>query len=111
MNRLENTPANHRRNEQGQHFPEVGGQQELNGFTDIAVHLPPFFNSDYNRCKIIIGEHHIGDAFSHIRSGDTHAYTDIRGFQRRRVIHPVSSHGDNLTFLPPGFDDPHFMFR
>ncbi|MNI91418.1 hypothetical protein D3C73_1490740 [compost metagenome] len=59
MDRLKDTPANHSGNEESKHLAQVGGEQELDRFTDIAVYLPPFFNSHYNGREVVIGKHHV----------------------------------------------------
>ena len=44
-------------------------------------------------------------------SRNSHGYADVSLFQSRRVVYTVSSHGNDITLILPGTDDPDFVLR
>ena len=78
---------------------------------DIPVYIPSVFHGFYDRCKVIICQYHSRSILGNFTSGDSHCNTDIRLFQRRRVIDAVPCHRYNISLFLPCTYDTDLMFR
>ena len=111
MYRLQDGKSNKGGKEDSQNFRQVGGQEELNGLTDIGVNTAAFFYRGNNGCEVIICQNHVCHVLGYVRTGDTHSYADISALDGRSVVYAVSGHGGNHTLGFPGSYNADFVFR
>ena len=109
-------PARQRAEPDGCHqdaedLAEVGGEQELNRLADIVVNPPAFLHCGNNGGKIVVRKHHISHIFRHIRTGNAHPDSDIRRFNRGRIVDAVARHRGDHAALFPCAHDAHLMLR
>ena len=83
----------------------------MNRFADVVVDSSALPHGLYDRSKIVVHQHHIGRILRDIRSVFSHCAADIRRFQRRRVVDPVSGHRDDFPRPLQRTDDPHLVLR
>ena len=95
----------------GDHFADVGTQQEANHLFDIGVDATTFPDGIHDGSKVIIGQGHIRSTLGNIRTGDAHSAADICSLQCRRIINTVTGHRNHLTLALPGFDDADLILR
>ena len=57
-----------------------------------------FLNSRNDGSKVIIRQNHICNILRNIRTGNSHADTDIRTLNRGRIVNTVTGHGRNHAF-------------
>ena len=111
MHRLENGKSQDCCHENGQHFAEIGGEQELDGLPDVVINPAALVHGGDDGGEVVVGQNHIGHIFRHVSTGDSHADADIGGFDGGRVVDAVAGHGDDLPAGLPGCDDPHLVLR
>ena len=83
----------------------------MHRFFDIVINTAAFASRRNDGGEIVVGQGHICRTFCYISTGDAHCAADIRRFERRRVVHTVAGHGDDLSGALPGFDDADFIGR
>ena len=105
VHRLKDREAEHRRGENAQHLAHVRAEQELDRTLDVVVNAAALFDRADDGGKIVVGEHHVGHVFRHVRAGDAHADADVRRADARRVVDAVAGHGGDEAGIPPGPDD------
>src|SRR4030067_3848368 len=59
----------------------------------------------------MVKEHERRSLSCHVCAAFSHRYTYVRGFERGRVIDPVSCHGDYLSCCLKGIDNPELLLR
>lgn len=68
----------------GQEYREdlakVAGEEELDGFADIVVNPPPFFDGGDDGGEVVVGQGHVRRALGYVGAGDPHGAADIRRF-------------------------------
>ncbi len=107
-----------RRGQPGQHGDEddrdlrqVARNQVEDELADIGIDDAALLHRSHDAGEIVVGQHHVGGLFDHIRPGDAHADADVRPLERRRIVHPVAGHGDHLPVRLQSFDDARFVLR
>ena len=70
----------------------------------------PFFDRGDDRGEVVVGEHHVGGLFRHVRPGDAHGDADVGLLQRRRVVHAVAGHRHDRARAPQRVDDAQLVF-
>ena len=111
VHRLEDREAEHRRNENAQHLAHVRAEQELDRTLDIVINAAALFDRADDGGEVIVGKHHVGHIFRHVRAGDAHADADVRRADARRIVDTVAGHGGDEAGIPPGLDDAGLVLR
>ena len=78
---------------------------------NVPVNISSVFYRFYDRCKVIICQYHRRCIFRYFTSGDSHCNTNIRLFQRRRIVYSVTCHRYNISLFLPCTYNTDFMFR
>ena len=101
VNGGEKLKVEYRCDEHDYNFGHVRRKLELKHLADVVVDLSALFNSVDDGSKVVVREHHVGDALGDVRSGDAHADADICGFDGGRIVDAVAGHcGDHAACLP-----------
>ena len=86
-------------------------KQKHKRLAHIIVNTAAFFHRVHNAGKIIIEQYHTGGRARHFRPAFTHRDANIRFFERRRVIHPITSHRHHLAVFLQSLHNRKFLFR
>ena len=83
----------------------------MDRFADIRIDAAALAHCLDDRCKVIIGQHHIRRALRHIGTGNTHGAADVGRLERRSVVDAVARHRHDLAALLVSLDDANLMLR
>ena len=97
--------------EHSENRAKVSRKQKLDGVFNVPVNISSVFYRFYDRCKVIICQYHRRCIFRYFTSGDSHCNTNIRLFQRRRIVYSVTCHRYNISLFLPCTYNTDFMFR
>ena len=64
-----------------------------------------------DRREVVVGEDHRRGLLRDLRAGDAHRDADVGALQRRRVVHAVAGHRDDVALAPQRVDEPHLVLR
>ena len=64
-----------------------------------------------DRREVVVREHQRCGLTRHVGARFAHRNADVRGSQRRGVVHPVAGHRDDVTELLEGVGDPQLRLR
>ena len=92
-------------------MPRLPARRELHELADVVVDAAAFFHGRDDRGEVVVEQHHRGGFLRYIGAGDTHRHADIRAFQRRRVVHAVAGHCNDMAAILERLDDVEFVFR
>ena len=98
-------PAEQGRHQHGQYRADVGGKLKAHEIHDIVVHHATLLHRANNGGEVIVGQHHGGRLPGHCGAGDAHGHADMGGFQGRRIVDAVASHGGDVAIGAQGMDD------
>ena len=59
--------------------------------------------------EVVVGEDHLGGVLGDLGAGDPHRHADVRSGERRRIVHAVARHGDDVPLLLEDADQPHLV--
>ena len=79
--------------------------------TDILEHCASLLDRAHDAGEIVVHQHHVGRLFRHVGAGDPHGDSDMGALERRRVVDPVSGHGDDVFLLDQRLHDAHLLIR
>ena len=80
-----------------QHLAQVGRQEIAQELLDVGVDRAPLLDRRDDRGEVVVGEHDVGGLLRDVGPGDAHRDADVGGLERRRVVHAVAGHGDDLA--------------
>eukprot|EP00955_Chlamydomonas_euryale_P043814 352726-Chlamydomonas_euryale.AAC.2 len=81
----------------GEALRKVDRQIENEQLAQVVPHAAALTNSNDDRREVVVGQHHLGRLLGHLRAGDTHGHAAVGRLERRRVVHAVARHGDNVA--------------
>lgn len=76
---------------------DVGGKGVGDGLLQVIEDNSTFFDSENDRGEVIVLKNHIGGLFGDIRAGDSHRNANVSLLQSRRVVHTITSDGNDRT--------------
>ena len=106
-----NRKSKHRCIKNHQYRSKISRKQKLYGIFYVLIYISSVFHSLHYSGEIIICKNHSGRIFRNFTSRDTHSYTYISLFKRRRIIYTVPCHGHDVAFILPSPYDPDLVFR
>ena len=92
------------------HLIQTRRDKEIDRFSDIAgdgTSLPDRIDDD---SEVVLGQHHFGSGFGCIGT-IPHSDPQIRSFEGRHIVGPVSRHGDDLPLRLKHLDDTILVLR
>ena len=89
--------AGDRRDQEGDHEAERGGQLEPGELDDVVVDAAALADRADDGGEVVIGEDHRGGFLGHLGAGDAHGHADVGPTQGGRVVHPVAGHGHDVA--------------
>ena len=92
---VEDAGADEGEDEAGQHDhldPDVLHQ--------VVVEAAAALDRGHDRGEVVVGEDHLGRVLGDLGAGDPHGHADVGAGQRRRVVHAVAGHGDDVAPVP-----------
>ena len=101
---VEDPGADEQQDEAGQHDhldPDVLHQ--------VVVEAPAALDRGDDRGEVVVGEDHLGGVLGDLGAGDPHRHADVGPRQRRRVVHAVAGHGDDVALLLEDADQAHLV--
>mmetsp|Transcript_11205 Transcript_11205/g.38156 ORF Transcript_11205/g.38156 Transcript_11205/m.38156 type:complete len:500 (-) Transcript_11205:2714-4213(-) len=75
---------------------DVDGELELKELADVVVHAPPPLDSCDDGLKVVVEDHNVSCLLCYLSAVDEHGKADVSLLQRRSIVRPVPSDGDNL---------------
>ena len=108
---LKHIPTKQCGKEDNENFGHVGWQEVLDWFLNIWEDLTSFFYGNDNCRKVIIGKNHIWSSLRNLCTCNSHTDTDISCLKWRRIINPITCHGNNLAIILPSLNDTNLVFR
>ena len=103
-------PHQHR-TEDDQDLADVAGQQEVNELADIGIDDSSLFDRRNDAGEVVVRQDHVRRLLRDVGAGDPHRHTDVRPLERRRIVHAVSGHRDDMAPCLEGVDDLRFVRR
>ena len=100
----EDPRTDEREDEAGQHDhldPDVLHQ--------VVVEPPTALDRGHDRGEVVVGQDHLRGVLGDLRAGDAHGHADVRTRERRRVVHAVAGHRDDVALLLEDADQPHLV--
>ena len=86
-------------------------EDEAYGLAQIVIDAATEFDRTHDRGEIIIEEYDRGGFARHIRSAPAHRNADMGGLERRRIIHAIARHCNNLAIGFQSFNDAQLLLR
>ena len=103
-------PHQHR-TEDDQDLADVAGQQEVNELADVGIDDSSLFDRRNDAGEVVVRQDHVRRLLRDVGAGDPHRHTDVRPLERRRIVHAVSGHRDDMAPCLEGVDDLRFVRR
>ena len=72
---------------------------------EVVVQRSPELDGLDDRREVVVGQDHHGGLLRDLRAGDAHRDADVRSLQRRRVVHAVAGHRDDVALLLEDIDE------
>src|SRR6185437_10070296 len=69
------------------------------------------FDGCYDGGEVVIQQHEIRCLTRDVGTGLAHRNSDVSLLQRRTVVNPIASHGNDMTAPLQGSGDPQFVLR
>ena len=88
---------------------QVAGEQVIDELADVAVDDAALLDGGDDAGVVVVGQHHVGGLFGHVRAGDAHRHADIGALDRRGVVDAVAGHGHHLVIGAQRIDDAHLV--
>ena len=90
-------------------FGNVRAQNIGEEFADVVEHRAPFLDGGDDAGEVVVEQNQVGRFLGHVGTAHAHGDADVGGLQRRRVVHAVAGHGDDLALFLQRLDDEHFL--
>ena len=101
----------HDAEEHRQHLADVRREQEAQELADVGEDPASLADRGDDRGEVVVGEDHVRRLLGHVGAGDAHRDADVGRLQRRRVVHAVARHRDDLAVRLQRVDDPQLVLR
>ena len=88
-----------RRAEERGDVPEQARHLEADEAQQVVVDGAPQADRLHDRAEVVVGEDHHRGLLGDLRAGDAHGDADVGLLERRRVVHAVAGHGDDVALL------------
>ena len=88
---------------------DVGGEDVGEELAQVVEHRAPFLDGDDDGGEVVVEQDDVGRFLGDIGAGDAHRDADVGALQRRRVVHPVAGHRDDLALALQGLHDAHLL--
>ncbi len=103
--------AEHHAAEDDQDFADVAREQEVHELADVGIDHPPLLDGGDDAGEVVVGEHHVGGLLGDVGAGDAHGHADVGVLERRRVVHAVAGHRDDVATRFQRLDDARLVLR
>ncbi len=88
---------------------DVRSQNVGEELADVVEHRASFLDGIDDGGEMVVKQDDVGRLARHIGTGQAHGNADVGNFQRRCVVHPVTSDGDDLALALQRLDDQHLL--
>ena len=75
----------------------VDREEVAHRVADVLVDAPAEPHRADDRLEVVLEQHQRGRLARHVGAALSHRHADVRGLQRRRVVHAVAGHRDDLA--------------
>ncbi|GIX62824.1 uncharacterized protein BcabD6B2_22590 [Babesia caballi] len=76
---------------------DVGAEQEGDELLDVGVDGAARLDGVDDGAEVVVQQNHVGSALGDVSAVDAHGNTNVRGLERRGVVHAVASHGREVA--------------
>jgi hypothetical protein len=91
--------------EHRQHLAGVRREQVPEELADVREDPAALSHGGDDRGEVVVGEDHVRRLLGDVGSRDPHRDADVRPLERRRVVHAVPGHRDDVAIGLEGVDD------
>ena len=76
--------------QEGWDLGDVRGEGVRDGFLQVVEDQSSLLDTGHDRGEVVIEQNHVGRLLGHVRTSDTHCYTDVGLLQRGWIVHTVT---------------------
>ena len=80
-------------------------------FDEVVVELAAVLDRPHDGGEVVVGQDHHRGVLRHLGAGDAHGHADVGLLERRRVVHAVAGHGDDVALLLRACDQADLVLR
>ena len=85
--------------------PDQRGHLEADVLREVVVELAAVLDGSHDGGEVVVGEDHHRGVLRHLGAGDAHGHADVGLLERRRVVHAVAGHRDDVALLLERVDE------